>query len=148
MSQMMSQMMGQMKKAVGSFEVKIQPLANTDVTAEPLLGRMLLVKKFTGDLEADARGQMLTATTATKGSAVYVAIDHVQGRLAGREGGFMLHHTGVMDRGAPTLSVRVVPDSGTGELAGLSGDLRINIVDGKHFYEFDYCFLEHGLPGE
>jgi hypothetical protein len=145
----MSQMgISQMRKAAGSFEVRIQPLANADVTAEPLLGRMLLIKKFTGDLEADARGQMLTAATATKGSAVYVAIDHVQGRLAGREGGFMLHHLGVMDRGAPMLAVRVVPDSGTGELAGLSGDLRINIVDGKHFYEFDYCFLEHGLPGE
>ena len=137
-----------MQHAVGSFEVKIQPLPNADVTAEPLLGRMLLIKKFAGDLEADARGQMLTATTAVKGSAVYVAIDHVQGRLAGREGSFMLHHVGVMDRGTSTLSVRVVPDSGTGELQGLSGDLRIRIADGKHFYELDYCFPEHGLSGE
>ena len=65
-----------------------------------------------------------------------------------RAGSFILHHVGVMDRGAPALSVRVVPDSGTGELEGLRGDLRINIVDGKHFYEFDYSFHGHDHPGE
>ena len=127
-----------MKQASGSFEVNVQPLPNTEVSDDPMLGRFLLTKKFSGDLVADARGQMLSAGTATPGSAGYVAIDQVTGTLEGRAGSFVLQHSGTMNRGAPVLSITVVPDSGTGELSGLSGTLKINIVDKKHFYEFDY----------
>ena len=129
-----------MKHAAGSFEVTLQSLDNSDVSDDPLLGRFLLVKKFSGDLEASARGQMISAGTATKGSAGYVAIDQVTGSLHGRQGSFVLQHSGSMNRGAATLSITVVPDSGTGDLAGLAGTFKINIVDGKHFYEFDYSF--------
>jgi hypothetical protein len=131
-----------MKTAKGSFEVTLQPLSNAEVSDDALFGRFLLIKKFSGDLVADARGQMLSAGTATQGSAGYVAIDHVTGTLEGRTGSFVLQHAGTMNRGAPSLSIAVVPDSGTGGLAGLSGTLKINIVDKKHFYEFDYSF--HG----
>src|SRR5690242_18160827 len=117
-------------------------LPNTEVTADNLFGRMLLNKKFSGDLEATARGQMLTAMTSVKGSAGYVAIDHVTGELDGRKGSFVLQHSGSMNRGVPTLSIMVVPDTGTGELAGLSGTLSINIIDGKHFYDFIYSIPE------
>jgi hypothetical protein len=127
-----------MKRASGSFEVTVQPLANAEVSSDPMLGRFLLTKKFSGDLDAAARGQMLSAGTPTKGSAGYVAIDQVTGTLGGRKGGFILQHSGCMNRGAPTLSIHVVPDSGSGELAGLTGTLSINIVDGKHFYDFLY----------
>jgi hypothetical protein len=127
-----------MKRATGSFEVTLQPLSNVDATSNPLLGRMLLTKKFSGDLAADAAGQMLSAGTKTRGSACYVAIDHVTGELGGRKGSFLLQHTGVMNRGEPSLSITVVPDSGTEELAGLSGTLSINIVAGRHFYDFIY----------
>ena len=127
-----------MKRASGSFEVTVQPLPNTDVSGDPLLGRFLLTKKFSGDLDGSARGQMLSAGTATKGSAGYVAIDQVTGTLEGRKGTFVLQHSGSMNRGVPTLSIMVVPDSGTGELAGIAGTLSINIVDGKHFYDFLY----------
>src|SRR4051812_34478619 len=119
-----------MKRAVGSFEVNLQPLSNAEVSSEALFGRMLLTKKFSGDLQASARGQMLSAGTATRGSAGYVAIDHVTGMLDGRTGSFVLQHSGSMNRGVPTLSIMVVPDSGTGELTGLTGTLSINIVDG------------------
>jgi len=129
-----------MKRASGSFEVSMQPLANSEVSADPMLGRFLLDKKFTGDLEASARGHMLSAGTGIKGSAAYVAIDQVTGFLDGRKGSFVLQHSGSMKRGAPTLSVMVVPDSGTGELEGLTGTLSINIVEGKHFYDFLYSF--------
>jgi hypothetical protein len=132
-----------MKRATGSFEVILQPLANAEVTSDPLFGRLLLTKKFTGDLTASARGQMLSAATTTRGSAGYVAIDHVTGTLEGHHGSFVLQHTGSMNRGVPTLSIMVVPDSGTDELAGLSGTLSINIIDGKHFYDFIYS-----LPGQ
>lgn len=129
-----------MKRAAGSFEVTLQPLSNADAASHPLLGRMLLTKKFSGDLTASARGQMLSAGTNTRGSACYVAIDHVTGELHGRKGSFILQHTGSMNRGAPTLSIMVVPDSGTDELTGLTGTLSVNIIDGKHFYDFIYSF--------
>ncbi len=129
-----------MKRATGSFEVNLQPLSNAEVSSDALLGRMLLTKKFSGDLAASARGQMLSAGTSTKGSAGYVAIDHVTGTLDGRSGSFLLQHSGSMQRGVPTLSVKVIPDSGTEELAGIAGTLSINIVDGKHFYDFLYSF--------
>ena len=127
-----------MKRASGSFEVSVQPLANAEVSADPMLGRFLLTKKFTGDLDASARGHMLSAGTGVKGSAGYVAIDQITGSLGGRKGSFVLQHSGSMKRGAPTLSVMVVPDSGTGDLEGITGTLSINIVDGKHFYDFLY----------
>jgi hypothetical protein len=133
-----------MKRATGSFEVSLQPLPNTEVTADNHFGRMLLTKKFTGDLAASARGQMLTAITSVKGSAGYVAIDHVTGDLDGRKGSFVLQHSGSMNRGVPSLSIMVVPDTGTGELTGLSGTLSINIIDGKHFYDFIYSIPEQG----
>ncbi|HEX6396489.1 MAG TPA: DUF3224 domain-containing protein [Steroidobacteraceae bacterium] len=131
-----------MKRATGSFEVILQPISNSEVTNEPLFGRLLLTKKFSGDLTASARGQMLSAGTLTRGSAGYVAIDHVTGTLEGRQGNFVLQHSGSMNRGVPTLSIMVVPDSGTDELAGLSGTLSINIIDGKHFYDFIYSIPE------
>ena len=129
-----------MKRATGSFEVSLQPLSNAEVTSDAMLGRLLLTKKFSGDLAASARGQMLSAGTPTQGSAGYVAIDHVTGELDGRRGSFVLQHSGSMNRGMPTLSILVVPDSGTEELAGLTGTLSINIVGGKHFYDFLYSF--------
>ncbi len=131
-----------MNRAMGSFEVSLQPLPNTEVSGDALLGRKLLLKKFSGDLSASARGQMLSAGTAMKGSAAYVAIDQVTGELAGRKGSFVLQHSGSMNRGVPTLSIMVVPDSGTGELAGLTGTLSVNIIDGQHFYDFLYSLPE------
>jgi hypothetical protein len=102
------------------------------------IGRMALHKVFEGALAGEARGQMLATRTATPGSAGYVALDRFEGVLEGRQGGFSLQHSGTMDRGGATLSITVVPDSGTGELAGLRGTLAIRIEDGAHFYDFDY----------
>lgn len=122
--------------AGGTFEVKMNPQA--DENAEPTVGRMSLDKQFHGDLEATSKGQMLAAMTDLPGSAGYVAMERVNGKLDGRAGTFALQHSGTMTRGTPQLIITVVPDSGTGELAGLSGTMKINIVDGKHFYEFEY----------
>jgi hypothetical protein len=129
-----------MKRATGTFEVRLQPLSNAEVTENIMLGRLLLTKEFSGDLMASARGQMLSAGTATHGSAGYVAIDQVTGVLEGRKGSFLLQHSGSMHRGVPTLSIKVVPDSGTDEFAGLTGTLSINIVGGRHSYDFLYSF--------
>jgi hypothetical protein len=128
-----------MMHAAGSFEVKL----TAQQTADPAVGRMMIDKEYHGDLEATAKGEMLSAMTEVKGSAGYVAIEHVTGTLNGRTGGFMLQHSGTMNRGTPQLSVSVVPDSGTGQLAGLTGKMDIIINAGKHSYEFEYMLPEH-----
>jgi hypothetical protein len=125
--------------ASGSFDVKLTPQKPDDPETESAkLGRMAIDKKFQGDLEAVSRGEMLSAMTDVKGSAGYVALERVTGALGGRSGSFVLQHSGTMTRGEAQLSVTVVPDSGTGELAGLAGKLSIQITEGKHSYAFDY----------
>ena len=124
----------------GPFEVKMTPQEHSDKTEGSLLGRMALDKHYRGDLDAVGKGEMLTAGTTVKGSAVYVAIERVTGTLESRAGGFALVHHGTMTRGVPNLSIAVVPDSGTGELVGIRGTMKVDIVDAKHVYEFDYVF--------
>lgn len=123
--------------ARGEFDVKLTPQAG-DATADPSLGRMSISKQFRGDLEGAGQGQMLTGMTAVEGSAVYVAVERVTGTLHGRRGSFVLVHRGVMTRGQPDLSVIVAPDSGTGDLAGISGHMTIDIASGKHAYTLEY----------
>jgi Protein of unknown function (DUF3224) len=128
--------------AKGTFTVKLQPMSFEGADAEWKLGRMSIDKDIAGDLAATTKGQMLSAMTATKGSAGYVAIERVTGTLAGKRGSFALQHTGTLNRGAQSLSVTVVPDSATEELIGLEGDFKIIIADGKHSYEFSYRLSE------
>lgn len=130
-------------RACGTFEVKMEPQAAAPETAAvegsgTQLGRMRLHKRFSGDLQATGDGQMLTAVSDTPGSAGYVAIERVVGTLHGRRGSFVFQHSGSMDHGAQTLSISVVPGSGSGELAGLAGRFVLRIEDGQHFYDFDY----------
>jgi hypothetical protein len=125
-------------RATGTFDVNLAPQALADMAADKMLGRMRIDKTYRGELEGAASGEMLTALTSIKDSAGYVAIERVSGTLHGRKGAFVLQHTGTMNRGAQSLSVTVVPDSGTGDLAGLSGKMDIKIDQGKHSYEFAY----------
>ncbi|MEZ4870583.1 MAG: DUF3224 domain-containing protein [Caldilineaceae bacterium] len=127
------------KRATGTFEVSLQPLASPDSALGATLGRMSIEKQFAGDLVGRAKGEMLSAMTAQEGSAGYVAIERVTGALQGRQGSFVLQHSGIMQRGEQQLSIVVVPDSGTDQLAGITGSFTLNIVDGKHFYVFDYA---------
>ena len=125
---------GVMRDARGAFDVKITP-----VTTDPILGRMSVAKVLHGDLEGTSAGEMLTAGTSVKDSAAYVAVERVTGTLQGRRGTFILQHTGTMTRGAQQLTITVVPDSGTDQLTGIAGSMKIIIdKDGKHFYDFEY----------
>jgi hypothetical protein len=124
--------------ATGPFDVKLVPLDPANKTGDNSLGRMSINKQFHGELEATSKGEMLTAGTAVKGSAGYVALERVSGTLQGRSGSFILQHNATMDRGAPHLSINVVPDSGTGQLTGLTGTMNVLIADGKHSYDFNY----------
>jgi len=126
--------------ASGPFEVKVTPQKpDTQVARSANLGRLTIDKRFHGDLEASAKGEMLAAQSEVKGSAGYVALERVTGTLQGRSGSFVLQHSATMKRGAPESSITVVPDSGTGELTGLSGSMRVTVApDGAHSYEFDF----------
>jgi hypothetical protein len=128
-----------MPTASGTFEVKLAPLDPADDAGDGnQLGRMSIDKQIHGDLEATTGGQMLSARTAVANSAGYVAIERVTGTLHGRRGSFVLQHTGSMAAGAHSLGIHVVPDSGTGELTGLTGEFVIRIEGGQHFYGFEY----------
>ena len=126
-------------QANGEFDVNLKPL---DAFAKGRhgvnLGRMSIDKTFHGDLIGKSLGEMLSAMTGVKGSAGYVAIEQVNGSLQGKNGAFVLQHFGILDRGQERLVLEVVPDSGTGDLEGLSGKMLIIIENGKHFYEFEY----------
>ena len=123
------------RHAEGSFDAKTTPLPAEDAAN---IGRFALNKQYHGDLEAVSKGEMLGAGDPTKGSAGYVAIEHVTGTLQGHTGSFALQHIGVMDQGKFQLTVLVVPGTGTGELTGISGTMAITIVNGKHSYTFEY----------
>jgi Protein of unknown function (DUF3224) len=130
-----------MTRAKGMFEVKLTPQPQDDKSEDTTLGRISIDKQFHGDLEATSKGQMLTAGTAVEGSAGYVAIEQVSGTLHGLSGTFVLQHSGSLTRGAPQLTIAVVPDSGTGQLVGIAGKMTIKIDDGKHSYDFDYTLV-------
>ena len=127
--------------ASGTFDVKLTPQATDDTDAG--LGRVSIDKQFHGDLDGTSKGFMLSsAATVVKGSGGYVAMEKVTATLKGRSGSFVLQHSGTMTRGTPQLSVIVVPDSGAGQLEGLTGTMTIKINNGKHSYEFEYALPE------
>lgn len=124
--------------ATGPFDVKVTH--QDDSSPDPLLARMTLDKQYHGDLEGTGQGQMLTAGTSVKGSGAYVAIEKVTGTLRGRNGTFVLQHSGTMTQNKPQLIITIVPDSGTGQLTGISGKMTIIIAaDGKHSYDLEYA---------
>ena len=127
-----------MSEAKGHFDVQTRP----EATFGDGIGRFSLTKTFHGDLRGASTGEMLAVRTPTPGSAGYVLIEQVTGTLNGKSGTFMLQHNGVMDRGQPELSVVVIPDSGTGELAGIAGQMSIDAAD-NHAY-----VLRYSVPAE
>lgn len=128
--------------AAGPFDVTVTPQGQPEVGNGVTTGRMMIDKRYHGALEGSGVGEMLSAMTTTEGSAGYVAIERVTGKLHGRSGSFVVQHSGTMARGAQALSITVVPDSGSGELAGIAGTMRIRIEERQHFYEFDYVLPE------
>jgi Protein of unknown function (DUF3224) len=128
------------QRAAGSFDVKVTPQKpDTQIARAANFARLTIDKRFHGDLEGISKGEMLATQTEVPGSAGYVALERVTGKLKGRSGGFVLQHSATMTHGTPVASITVVPDSGTGELTGLSGKMTITVVaDGGHSYDFDF----------
>lgn len=130
-------------QVTGTFDVKLAPQQDE---GSPL-GRLTIDKQFHGGIDATSKGQMLSAMTAVKGSGGYVALEQVTGSVEGRKGTFYLQHSGTMTRGTPSLALAVVPDSGTDQLAGLTGTMTIDIApDGKHSYTFQYAIAPTPAP--
>lgn len=123
-----------MLEVTGEFSVKMAPAD----TGDAQMGMMTLDKQYLGDLAATGKGRMLTGMTGVKASAGYVAIERVEGTLKGAKGSFLIQHSGIMNKGVPTLVITVIPDSGTGDLTGIEGKMHIEIVEKKHFYRFEY----------
>lgn len=125
----------------GRFDVDMTS-ADCSIESEKdhTFGRMLLDKTYHGALTANSRGEMMSVSTQTEGSAGYVALEQVSGELNGKNGTFVLQHFGVMHEGHNRLILEVVPDSATGELKGLLGQMDIRVEDGQHFYDLEYQF--------
>ncbi|HKH93786.1 MAG TPA: DUF3224 domain-containing protein [Gemmatimonadaceae bacterium] len=126
-------------QAKGSFDVKITP---QEGAADAPVARMLLYKEFHGALEAIAHGEMMAAHEPLTGAGVYVAIDRVTGTLDGRSGSFLIAHRGVRNADGQSLDIVIVPGSGTGQLAGITGTIGIEIVGKEHFYSVEYALGE------
>lgn len=124
--------------ARGTFDVTLTPIPAAELVGAWRPGHMAIDKQFRGDLVATSQGEMMMTGTEVQGSAGYVAIERVTGTLAGRRGTFLLQHNGLMAKGVGELVIRVIPDSGTGELKGLSGQMTIAQAEGKHSYAFEY----------
>ena len=137
-----------MQQAKGGFEVKRTPQGALDAGDGAQVGHVRFDKRFHGPLDATSVVHMLAVGTDIPGSAAYVAIERIDGTLHGRRGSFLAQHNGTLDRGQASLSVTVVPDSGTGELVGLRGRIAIDIVDGAHFYTFDYELADPAASGD
>lgn len=128
-----------MPQVKGEFDVKRTPEAPCDMGDDVVAGHFRFDKRFHGDLDATSVVHMLAVGTDVPGSAGYVAVERLSGKLQGRTGTFFMQHHGIMHRGAASLALTVVPDSGAGELEGLSGSMKIDITEGKHYYTFDYA---------
>jgi len=130
-------------RAVGTFEVTMNPEPPYDTNEGASIGRVSIKKQFVGDLHASSTVEMIGARSVqVKGSAGYVAIERVIGSLHGKSGSFVLQHSGTMTRGKGELNVSVVPDTGTGELKGLAGRMTIEISEGNHSYVFEYSLAD------
>ena len=123
----------------GQFTVALAPIDGYTKGQNGInLGRMSIDKTFKGALNASSQGEMLSAMTPVQGSAGYVAIEQVIGELEGKKGSFVLQHFGTMDKGQDSLILNIIPDSGTHELEGLTGSMKIRIEQGIHYYDFEY----------
>jgi hypothetical protein len=131
------------QSAKGTFDVKTTPHQESDEIAKAAnAARLTIDKVFHGDLEGTSKGQMLGAQSEVKGSAGYVAMERVTGTLNGKKGSFVLQHKGAMDHGTQSLDITVVPDSGTEDLKGLTGSMKISVDGDKHSYVFDYAIAK------
>lgn len=123
--------------AKGSFTVKTTPAGEATKVGETSLGKFLVQKVFSGDLQGTSEFHMHTAGSDS-GAAAYVAIEVVTGTLNGKTGSFALMHSGTMTKTSQQLIITIAPELATGELKGIEGKFTINVVNKEHFYVMEY----------
>ena len=105
---------------------------------QPRLTRASVTKTYTGDIEGDGVVEYLMMYRSD-GSATFVGLERVVGRVGGRTGAFVLQRTGVFESGQAKESYFVVPGSATGELLGLAGDGLSSVGHGmEHPFTLSY----------
>ena len=128
-----------MKTANARFAIKTwDEKPYSEAQGLPKLTRATVTKTFTGDLEGEGQVEYLMVYR-DDGSASFVGLERVVGRLGGRTGSFVLQRTGVFEGGQAKESYVVVTGSATGELQGLSGEGRSAVGHGlEHPFTLDY----------
>jgi len=104
----------------------------------PKLTRASVSKTYAGDIEGDGQVEYLMLYRSD-GSATFVGLERVVGRVAGKGGSFVLERTGVFEAGEAKESYSVIPGSATGELSGLKGSGRSAVGHGmEHPFTLDF----------
>lgn len=129
-----------MNTVVGTFDVTMHPEPPFVDGDGVVLARATFDKTFFGPLSATSHAQFLSVRAGT--NAAYVALERIEGTLAGRQGSFVVTHKAFQSPSEKNLLVEIVPGTGTGELAGISGSIAIEIRDGKHHYSLRYALPE------
>lgn len=120
----------------GTFDVKMNPEPPYFEQDGVTLARATFDKTFHGPLSAKGTVQFLAVRAGT--NAAYVALERIEGTLEGRQGSFVATHKAVASSSGRSLSIEIVPGTGTGQLSGLEGTIEVDIVDGKHFYTMHF----------
>ena len=123
-----------MTETTATFEIGLTPGASLVEGS----GRFDFSKTWTGGLAGASTGTMLSGGDPKTGTAGYVALERFEGVLDGRAGGFMLQQYGTMSGAISELRYEVVPGSGSGALAGLTGSVALKIEAGVHRVTFRY----------
>lgn len=126
--------------AKGTFEITSTPHPPDTMTPGLDAMRITFHKTFSGGLQGTSVVEMLGMMDRDLGSGAYVALERFTGTVDGRTGSFSLQHSSSMKRGRPEQRIAVVPDSGTGDLQGLTGTMTIDIVEKQHHYTFEHTF--------
>jgi hypothetical protein len=136
----MSKTLGRARASAAITVRKYEPVAYDEPAAGPVLSRIHVEEGFSGDIEGDGAAEFLQAARPD-GSGSFAGIERVAGRLAGREGTFLLQDAGTVENDIVSGNWFVIPGSGTGELAGLRGEggFRAHLGEGAHVH-LDYWF--------
>ncbi len=119
---------------------KYEPTSYDEPAEGPTLTKIHVEESFSGDIEGDGAVEFLQAARPD-GSASFVGIERVTGKVGGKQGSFLLQDAGTVEGQVVSGDWFVVPKSGTGELSGLRGEggFRANLGEGAEVH-LEYWF--------
>lgn len=133
-------------QANGTFRIESWDANSRAVDVEtgtPLDGAFIVRALEGPDIVGRSQVLFVGAFNEELGSGSYAAIDAFEGEILGRRGTLNFWHASTMRRGAFVAEdalLRIVPDSGTGQLAGAHGSGRFHTEDGVERIELDIEF--------